>query len=78
MSDLRHKNEEELRREIAYQERVISERDEDIQAARDRLKIAEEAVNGELELLVKLRMKRNNHQQRLVWAKNYLIMKGET
>lgn len=79
VSDLRHKSAGELRKEISYQAARIDALDDSISAAKERLRIAEEAVNAELDNLVKLRMKRNNHQQRLVWSKNYLIMKeGET
>jgi septal ring factor EnvC (AmiA/AmiB activator) len=75
-SDLRHKTPEQLRTEIAYQEKKLSECDfniprtvwliEDLSA---RLKAAEASLS-------KQRMTRNNHHQRLVWAKNYLLMRG--
>jgi len=75
-SDLRHKTPEQLRNEIAYQVKKLSECDfniprtvwliEDLSA---RLKSAEASLS-------KQRMTRNNHHQRLVWAKNYLLMKG--
>lgn len=74
-SDLRHKTTEQLRVEIAYQEKKLAECDfhiprtvwliDDLSA---RLKAAEVALS-------KQRMTRNNHHQRLVWAKNYLLMK---
>lgn len=75
-SDLRHKTPEQLRAEIAYQEKKLPECEFHIQRTvwliddlSARLEAAEVALS-------KQRMTRNNHHQRLVWAKNYLIMKG--
>lgn len=74
-SDLRHKTPEQLRSEIVYQEGRLEEYDKNISewltlidSLRARLDDAEKTVGV-------LRQKRNNHHQRLVWAKNYLLMK---
>jgi chromosome segregation ATPase len=74
-SDLRHKTPEQLRAEIAYQAGRLEEYDRNIsewvalvENLRDRLDDAEKAVDV-------ARQKRNNHHQRMVWAKNYLLMK---
>lgn len=74
-SDLRHKNPEQLRAEIVYQEGKLAEFDVSIpewvtliDSLRARLESAEASLS-------KQRMARNNHHQRLVWAKNYLLMK---
>jgi uncharacterized coiled-coil DUF342 family protein len=74
-SDLRHKTPEQLRSEIVYQEERLKEYDRNIpewltliDSLRARLDEAEKTVGD-------LRQKRNNHHQRLVWAKNYLLMK---
>lgn len=74
-SDLRHKTPEQLRAEIAYQEEMLKGYDRNIpewltliDSLRARLDDAEKTVGV-------LRQKRNNHHQRMVWAKNYLTMK---
>jgi chorismate-pyruvate lyase len=74
-SDLRHKTPEQLRAEIVYQAERLKEYDRDISAwltlinsLRARLDEAERAVDV-------ARQKRNNHHPRMVWAKNYLLMK---
>lgn len=74
-SDLRHKTPEQLRAEIIYQAERLKEYDRDISewltlidSLRARLDDAERAVDV-------ARQKRNNHYQRMVWAKNYLLMK---
>lgn len=74
-SDLRHKTPEQLRAEIVYQAERLKEYDRDISewltlidSLRARLDDAERAVDV-------ARQKRNNHHQRMVWAKNYLLMK---
>ena len=74
-SDLRHKTPEQLRAEIVYQEERLKEYDRNIpewvalvENLRARLDGAEKTVGD-------LRQKRNNHHQRLVWAKNYLLMR---
>jgi hypothetical protein len=74
-SDLRHKTPEQLRAEIAYQEEMLKGYDRNIpewltltDSLRARLDDAEKTVGV-------LRQKRNNHHQRLVWAKNYLLMR---
>jgi hypothetical protein len=74
-SDLRHKTPEQLRAEIVYQEKKLAECDfhiprtvwliDDLKAS---LQSAEVKLSNQ-------RMTRNNHHQRLVWAKNYLLMK---
>ena len=74
-SDLRHKTTEQLRAEIAYQEKKLAELDlnipwlvwliDDLKAS---LQSAEVKLSNQ-------RMTRNNHHQRMVWAKNYLLMK---
>lgn len=73
-SDLRHKTPEQLRAEIVYQEARLGAYDESIHdwvklvdSLRARLESAEASLS-------KQRMTRNNHHQRLVWAKNYLMM----
>jgi septal ring factor EnvC (AmiA/AmiB activator) len=74
-SDLRHKTPEQLRAEIAYQAGRLERYDKNIsewvalvENLRARLDAAEKAIDA-------ARQKRNNHHQRLVWAKNYLTMK---
>jgi hypothetical protein len=76
-SDLRHKTPEQLRAEIVYQEGKLAEFDVSIpewvtliDSLRARLESAEASLS-------KQRTTRNNHHQRLVWAKNYLLMKGD-
>jgi hypothetical protein len=75
-SDLRHKTPEQLRSEITYQNRMLEELDclvipnlsESIETLTDQLESAKTILDA-------ARQKRNNHHQRLVWAKNYLLMK---
>jgi uncharacterized coiled-coil DUF342 family protein len=74
-SDLRHKTPEQLRAEIIYQGERLNEYDRNIpewltliDSLRARLDDAEKTVGV-------LRQKRNNHHQRLVWAKNYLLIR---
>ena len=74
-SDLRHKTPEQLRSEIAYQAGRLEEYDRNIsewvalvENLRARLDAAEKAIDA-------ARQKRNNHHQRMVWAKNYLLMR---
>lgn len=76
-SDLRHKTPEQLRAEIMYQDRMITTHDASIQGMEKRLADAEALVEATKASLSKQRMTRHNHYQRLVWAKNYLVMKGE-
>lgn len=76
MSDLRHKTPEQLRAEIKYQERMIASYDESIKWSDTEIAMMEETIKDEQKKLVEYRMKRNNHHQRMVWAKNYLLIKN--
>lgn len=76
-SDLRYKTLEQLHAEIVYQERMIAVHDASIQKMEERLAEAEALVQATKASLSKQRMTRNNHHQRLTWAKNYRIMKEE-
>lgn len=76
MSDLRHKTPDELRAEIRYQERRIASCDASIQNTERGLLELRQAVADAEATLSRQRINRNGHQQRLVWAKNYLLIKN--
>ncbi len=76
-SDLRHKTPEQLRAEIVYQDGKLAEYDTKIQQIDVQLQEAKALAEELMVDLSNKRMRRNNHHQRRVWAKNYLIMKGE-
>ncbi len=77
MSNLRHKTPDELRKEISYQERMLAFHDVNIAKMEERLKQAEAYVEATKASLSQQRMTRNNHHQRHVWAKFYLMKKEE-
>lgn len=74
-SDLRHKTPEQLRSEIAYQDRSLAELDRVIPNLVDAVENLIDQLESAKTILDAARMKRNNHHQRLVWAKNYLLMR---
>lgn len=74
-SGLRHKTPEQLRAEIVYQEQMVSSHDDSIKNMEEVLENARALVDATNASLSRQRMTRNNHQQRLVWARNYLLMK---
>lgn len=75
MSDLRHKTADQLRAEIKYQGRRIASYDESIRWGEADIAMLKEQLVVAEKKQVEYRMKRNNHHQRLVWAKIYLDQK---
>lgn len=75
MNYLIHKTPSELRAEIAYQERAIGGLDLEVTRGERRLADLKADVQADEDALGLRSMARNNHHQRLVWAKNYLMMK---
>ena len=76
-SDLRHKLPEDLRKEIEYQSGKIALCSNEIDRIEGALTAAKNEIDALQGELWRLKMKRNNHHQRLVWSKNYLTMRGE-
>lgn len=76
MSDLRHKTPEQLRDEIKYQEWAISAADYNIKSVEGEISAIKDKLEKAEKQLGEYRMKRNNHHQRMVWAKNYLLIKN--